>query len=148
MTLPFADARALVDGARARALELGKALSIAVVDYGGFIVLLERMDGARPMTAQIALSKAYSSAVMQRPTYMLEGWRSSDPVFFTQVGRMGQHPIVATKGGFTIKRDAEIIGGIGVSGGSPDEDQKIAEEILAENGFELEFPEWAGHQKH
>jgi uncharacterized protein GlcG (DUF336 family) len=147
MTLPFADARALVDGARAKGLELGKALSIAVVDYGGFVVLVERMDGARPMTPSIALSKAYSAAVMQRPTYMLEGWRNSDPVFFTQVGRMGQHPIVATKGGFTIKRDGVIIGGLGVSGGSPDEDQRIAEDVLRENGFELEFPEWAGHRK-
>jgi uncharacterized protein GlcG (DUF336 family) len=144
MTLPFADARALADDARARALQLGKALSIAVVDYGGFIVLVERMDGARPMTPSIALSKAYSAAVMQRPTFMLEGWRNSDPVFFTQVGRMGQHPIVATKGGYTIKRDGVILGGLGISGGSPDEDQKIAEDVLRAHGFELEFPEWAG----
>ena len=146
MTLPFADARTLADGARALALEIGKALSIAVVDYGGFVVLVERMDGARPMTPSIALSKAYSAAVMQRPTSMLEGWRNSDPVFFTQVGRMGQHPIVATKGGFTVKRNGEIIGGLGVSGGSPDEDQKIAEEVLSANGFELDFPEWAGNR--
>jgi uncharacterized protein GlcG (DUF336 family) len=72
VTLPFQDARTLADGARARALELGKALSIAIVDYGGFVVLIERMDGARPMTPDIALSKAYSAAVMQRPTEMLE----------------------------------------------------------------------------
>jgi len=85
------DARALADDARARALKLGKALSIAVVDYGGFVVLIERMDGARPMTPDIALSKAYSAAVMQGPTAMLENWRNSDPVFFTQVGRMGDH---------------------------------------------------------
>ena len=144
MTLPFQDARTLADDARARALEIGKALSIAVVDYGGFVVLVERMDGARPMTPSIALSKAYSAAVMQRPTSMLENWRNSDPVFFTQVGRMGQHPIVAIKGGFTIKRNGEIIGGLGVSGGSPDEDQKIAEDVLRAHGFELDFPEWAG----
>jgi len=144
MTLPFADARALADDARARALELGKALSIAVVDYGGFVVLVERMDGARPMTPSIALSKAYSAAVMQRPTSMLEGWRNSDPVFFTQVGRMGQHPIVATKGGYTIKRDGAIVGGLGISGGSPDEDQRVCEDVLRAHGFELEFPEWAG----
>jgi hypothetical protein len=73
--------------------------SEAVVDYGGFIVLIERMGGARPMTADIALAKAYSAAVMQRPTGMLENWRNSDPVFFTQVGRMGHRPIVTTKGG-------------------------------------------------
>ncbi len=145
---PLADARILADGARARALELGKALSIAVVDYGGFVVLVERMDGARPMTPSIALSKAYSAAVMQRPTVMLENWRNSDPVFFTQVGRMGQHPIVATKGGYTIKRDGEILGGLGISGGSPDEDQKICEDVLRAAGFELDFPEWAGARRH
>ncbi|MGB6618676.1 MAG: heme-binding protein, partial [Trebonia sp.] len=144
MTLPFADARILADGARALALETGKALSLAVVDYGGFVVLVERMDGARPMTPSIALSKAYSAAVMQRPTSMLENWRNSDPVFFTQVGRMGQHPIVATKGGYTLKRDGEIVGGLGISGGSPDEDQKICEDVLRSAGFDLDFPEWAG----
>jgi len=147
MTLPFQDARTLADGARTIALEIGKALSIAVVDYGGFVVLVERMDGARPMTPSIALSKAYSAAVMQRPTSMLENWRNSDPVFFTQVGRMGQHPIVATKGGYTIKRDGEILGGLGISGGSPDEDQKICEDVLRAAGFDLDFPEWAGSRR-
>src|ERR1700748_2746495 len=144
MTLPYAGARKLVDDARARGLELGKALSIAVVDYGGFAVLVERMDGARPMTPSIALSKAYSAAVMQRPTTMLENWRDSDPVFFTQVGRMGQQPIVATKGGYTLKRGAEIVGGLGISGGSPDEDQQVCQDVLKAAGFDLDFPEWAG----
>jgi uncharacterized protein GlcG (DUF336 family) len=148
MTLAFQEARALADDARARGLGLGKALSIAVVDYGGFVVLIERMDGARPMTPDIALSKAYSAAVMQRPTEMLENWRNSDPVFFTQVGRMGQHPIVATKGGYTLKRDGAILGGIGISGGSPDDDQKICEDVLRAAGFELDFPQWAGTRPH
>jgi uncharacterized protein GlcG (DUF336 family) len=148
MTLPFAQARTLADSARARGEALGKALSIAVVDYGGFVVLVERMDGARPMTPSIALSKAYSAAVMQRPTYLLENWRNSDPVFFTQVGRMGQHPIVSTKGGYTLKRDGAILGGFGVSGGSPDEDQEICQEVLREAGFDLDFPEWAGTRRH
>ena len=105
------------------------------------------MDGARPMTPSIALSKAYSAAVMQRPTVMLEGWRNSDPVFFTQVGRMGQHPIVATKGGYTLKRAGVIVGGLGISGGSPDEDQKICEDVLRAAGFDLDFPEWAGSRQ-
>jgi uncharacterized protein GlcG (DUF336 family) len=148
MTLAFGNARALADDARARALDLGKALSIAVVDYGGFVVLIERMDGARPMTPDIALSKAYSAAVMQRPTAMLENWRNADPVFFTQVGRMGQRPIVATKGGFTLKRDGEILGGFGISGGSPDEDEQICEAVVRAAGFEVDFPQWAGSRPH
>jgi uncharacterized protein GlcG (DUF336 family) len=147
MTIEYAAARTLVDDARAHAMELGKALSIAVVDYGGFVVLVERMDGARPMTPSIALSKAYSAAVMQRPTYMLENWRDADPVFFGQVGRMGQHPIVATMGGYTLKRDGVIVGGVGISGGSPEEDQKIVEAIVRASGFQTDFPAWAGAKK-
>jgi uncharacterized protein GlcG (DUF336 family) len=100
------------------------------------------------MTPDIALSKAYSAAVMQRPTEMLENWRNSDPVFFTQVGRMGQRPIVATKGGFTLKREGAILGGIGISGGSPDEDQQICEDVVREGGFDLHFPRWAGSARH
>lgn len=147
MTLSHSQARALADDARARGLELGKALSIAVVDYGGFIVLIERMDGARPMTADIALAKAYSAAVMQRPTEMLENWRNSDPVFFGQVGRMGHRPIVATKGGYALKKDGAIVGGLGLSGGSPEEDQQICVDVVGAAGFELDFPQWAGARR-
>ncbi|MFJ7213052.1 heme-binding protein [Amycolatopsis sp. NPDC098790] len=144
MTLAVADARSLIRAAQERALALGKALSVAVVDYGGFVVAVERMDGARPMTPSIALSKAYSAAVMQRPTAMLKGWSASDPVFFGQVARMGHHPIVATLGGYTLKRDGEILGGVGISGGSPEEDQEVAEAIVSAAGFATDFPAWAG----
>jgi len=140
----LAEARALIEHAKAEAANLGKALSIAVVDYGGFVIAIERMDGARPMTPSIAQSKAYSAAVMQRPTEMLKGWSQSDPVFFSQVARMGHQPIVATKGGYTLKRDGEILGGVGVSGGSPDEDQAVCEAIVGSAGFATDFPAWAG----
>ena len=45
---------------------------------------------------------------------------------------MGQHPIVATKGGYTLKRDGAILGGIGISGVGPDEDQQICEDSAAD----------------
>ena len=50
---------------------------------------------------------------------------------------MGHRPIVATKGGVTIKRDGTILGGLGVSGGSPDADQRVCEDVLTAAGFEL-----------
>jgi uncharacterized protein GlcG (DUF336 family) len=107
-------------------------------------VLVDRMDGARPLTPAIALSKAYSAAVMERPTEMLQGWSGSDPVFFNQVATMGLHPVVATRGGYPLKRDGEILGGIGISGGSPGEDQAVVEAIVAAAGFATDFPAWAG----
>ena len=138
------EARTLVDASRAQARELGKALTIAVVDGGGYTVLVDRMDGARPLTPSIALAKAYSAAVMERPTAMLQSWSASDPVFFNQVATMGLHPIVATLGGYTLKRDGEVLGGIGISGGSPAEDQAICEAVVAAAGFTTDFPAWAG----
>jgi len=126
---------------------LGKALSIAVVDVGGYIVAIRRNEGARPLTPSIALSKAYSAAVMQRPTNMLQAWAEHEPVFFSQVATLGWQPIVATQGGITLKKDGEFLGGIGISGGTADEDQRIAEAVIAEIGFDSDFAAWAGAKK-
>jgi len=142
------EAKALIDKARERAAAGGKAMTFVVVDSGGFLVAAERMDGARPMTPSIATAKAYTAAVMQRPSAMLKGWSESDPVFFGQVGRMGQHPIVATKGGYTLQRDGEFLGGFGVSGGSPDEDEAICTAVVEEAGFDMTFQAWAGGGQH
>lgn len=144
MRITAAEAGTLIEGARGRAVEAGKAMTFAVVDAGGFLVALERMDGARPMTSAIATAKAYTAAVMQRPSAMLKNWSESDPVFFGQVGRMGQHPIVATPGGYTLKRDGAFLGGFGVSGGSPTDDEDVCAAVVAEAGFEMSFPAWAG----
>ncbi|GAA1469025.1 GlcG/HbpS family heme-binding protein [Microbacterium thalassium] len=138
------DAEKIMAVAEREALRIGKGLSIAVVDSGGFIVSIRRFDGARPMTPMIALSKAYTSAVMQRPSAMLKPWSNSDPAFFSQVSTMGHFPIVATGGGVTLKRDGEFVGGVGVSGGTPGEDEELAQAILTELGYDTDFAEWAG----
>ncbi len=147
MNVTAVEAAEIIRIAREESERIGKAMSIAVVDSGGYIVTVLRMDGARPITPKIALSKAYSAAAMQRPTKMLKDWANSDPVFFSQVATMGMEPIVATLGGVTLKRDGQIIGGVGISGGSPQEDQDIADKVLAELGFEAEFAAWAGAKK-
>jgi uncharacterized protein GlcG (DUF336 family) len=142
MTLGIEAARELIALCEEHAVQFGKAITVAVVDAGGFVVSVDRQDGGRPMTPSIAISKAYSAAVMQRPTKMLKQWSESDPTFFSQVARMGMQPIVATEGGVTVKRDGEIVGGLGVSGGRPEEDQAICEAALAGAGYELEFQAW------
>jgi uncharacterized protein GlcG (DUF336 family) len=142
MPLGLEDARQLITLAQEHASEYGKAITVAVVDSGGFVIALERQDGARPLTPSIATSKAYSAAIMQRPTNVLKAWSESEPVFFSQVARMGMQPIVATEGGVTIKRDGELLGGIGVSGGRPEEDQAICEAALTAAGYQLSFDAW------
>jgi uncharacterized protein GlcG (DUF336 family) len=137
--ITLADARTLVAAAQRRATELDKPITVAVVDSGGFGVLVERMDGARPLTPQIATAKAYTAAVMQRPTRMLKGWAEAEPVFFSQVARMGHQPIVATGGGFALKKDGVVLGGIGISGGTGEEDETLAEGAVTECGYETDF---------
>ena len=85
MALPFQDARILADGARARALELGTALSIAVVDYGGFVILIERMDGARPMTPDIAWNVHHPFRGFRDPGSPFKERGAPGLCFYTQV---------------------------------------------------------------
>jgi uncharacterized protein GlcG (DUF336 family) len=144
MNLTLADAEAIVAASLAQGQTLGKALSVAVVDAGGFLLLVKRSDGARPLTPRIAIAKAFTAAVMQRPTTMLKDWAASNPTFFSQLSSMADQPIVATEGGVTIKRAGEIIGGLGVSGGTGEEDQRVCDQVLADLGYQLEFQAWGG----
>ncbi|MFF8536550.1 heme-binding protein [Streptomyces sp. SAS_267] len=143
-SLTLAAADEIVAAALKRAQALGKAVSVAVVDAGGFVVSVRRCDGARPLTPDIARAKAYTAAVMQRPGKMLKKWQESQPVFFAQLSQLpgAALPIMATEGSVTIKKDGEIIGGLGIAGGTADEDQRVADEVLASLGYELEFAAW------
>ncbi|MGP2441612.1 GlcG/HbpS family heme-binding protein [Streptomyces sp. JW3] len=137
-------AEEIIEAAQQRAQAIGKAVSVAVVDAGGFVVAIRRPDGARPLTPDIARAKAYTAAVMQRPGKMLKKWQESQPVFFSQLSQLpgAAMPIMATDGSVTIQKDGEIIGGLGIAGGTADEDQVIADEVLASLGYELEFAAW------
>lgn len=143
-TLTLDAAEEIIAAASQRAREIGKAVSVAVVDAGGFPVAIRRPDGARPLTPDIARAKAYTAAVMQRPGKMLKKWQESQPVFFSQLSQLpgASMPILATEGSVTIKKDGEIIGGLGIAGGTAEEDQRIAEDVLAALGYELEFAAW------
>ncbi|MET7982671.1 heme-binding protein [Streptomyces sp. NPDC005281] len=143
-TLTLDAAEEIVAAALKRARALGKAVSVAVVDAGGFVVSVRRCDGARPLTPDIARAKAYTAAVMQRPGKMLKKWQESQPVFFAQLSQLpgAALPIMATEGSVTIKKDGEILGGLGIAGGTADEDQQIADEVLQSLGYEMEFAAW------
>ncbi|BBH71109.1 hypothetical protein ACTI_77940 [Actinoplanes sp. OR16] len=142
MKLTLAEAEEILAGVLSRGTAIGKALSVAIVDAGGHLISVKRSDGARALTPSIAIAKAYSAAIMERPTNMLHDWAQSNPGFFAQLSSMAAHPIVATEGGVTVKRDGEILGGLGVSGGTPAEDQQACEEVLKERGYELVFAAW------
>lgn len=141
------DAKKLIELAQKEAYKLNKPVTVAIVDPGGYLIALERMEGARPLQPSIATAKAYTGAVMQRPGHMLKGWATNQPGFFAEVAKMGMHPIVATEGAMTIKKNGELIGGLGLAGGTGDEDQQICEAILGEAGFDLEFDQFNSIKK-
>ena len=130
MSLMLKTAERLIAASEEKAREFGINVTTAVVDDAGFLVLMRRMDGTRPMTTHIAHSKAYTAAIMKRPARDLLHWCESEPVYFGQVARMGHHPIVATQGGMPVRPASEIVGGIGVSGGTPEQDQTCCEAAL------------------
>ena len=131
MSIDLAQAKAIIAAAHSKAIEVGKPITVVVVDSGGFPIASERMDGL-----------GGRNAGCQRPTRMLKNWADSQPIFFAQVSRMGHHPIVATDGGLTIKKNGQIIGGVGVAGGTGEDDQEIAVAALRACAFDLEFAEW------
>jgi uncharacterized protein GlcG (DUF336 family) len=137
--LTLETARELIRAARKEADRIGKPMSVCLVDAAGYIISIDRMKGARPLTPPIALSKAYSAAIMQRPTVKLKGMAESEPSLFSQISRMGHQPVVAAYGGIPVKKNGEIIGGIGTSGGSGPEDEEVASSALRALGFETDL---------
>ena len=111
----------LIAAAKEKAGELGVPMVIAVVDTGGNLVALQRMDGALLVSIDIATNKAYTAAAVKLPTQELAGVsQPGQPLFGIHNADGGR--IIIFGGGIPLKRKDEIIGGIGVSGGSVEED--------------------------
>lgn len=112
-------ARQALDAALAAAAGEGLAMSIALVDQGGYPFCLERMDGAGLMTAQVAIDKARTSALMRAPSRALADRVAGDPALL----RLTEYLPMA--GGLPIMVDGHCVGAIGVSGGTPDQDELV-----------------------
>ena len=116
----------MISAARKKADEIGVSMVIAVVDSGGNLVAQERMDGALLVSIDISLNKAYTSVALKMPTGSLApASQPGQPLFGIHNADGGR--IVIFGGGFPIKQGDEIIGGIGVSGGSVEDDILCAE---------------------
>ena len=115
----------LISAAREKATEIGVPMVIAVVDAGGNLIAQQRMDEALLVSIDIALNKAYTAVAIKLPTHELAAVsQSGQPLFGIHKADGGR--IVIFGGGFPIKRNNEIVGGIGVSGGSVEEDMLCA----------------------
>ncbi|MFG1925607.1 heme-binding protein [Cryptosporangium sp. NPDC048952] len=117
-------AQAVVAAAQERARELGARVTVAVVDEGGHLVALGRMDGAPPLSAQIAEAKAASVALFRRDGAALLQMQEAWPAFFARVA--ASRPVLAGAGSLLIRRADEVWGAVAASGGTPEHDDECA----------------------
>jgi len=120
-------AQAIVSRAHAKAAQLGINVTVAVVDDGGHLVALARMDGAPAISSQVAEAKAVGAAMLHRDGQSLADLAKDRPGFFSVVDRLVRVPIVPGLGSTLLRRDGRVIGAVGVSGGKPDQDLECAE---------------------
>ena len=131
MPLTLKQAQDVVTRGHAKATELGIHVTIAVVDEGGFLIALGRMDGAPPVSPQVAEAKAVGAAMLHRDGASLAELAKDRPGFFSVVDRLVRTPIVPGLGSMLLKRGDAVLGAVGVSGGRPDQDVEIAQAGLS-----------------
>ncbi|OQW33634.1 MAG: hypothetical protein A4E19_03140 [Nitrospira sp. SG-bin1] len=107
--------------AEAKAKTEGARVVIAVVDDGGSLLLLERLDDTQVASVNVGIDKARTAAVYRRPSKVFE-----DQVKNGRVSALALHRAVALQGGVPIIVKGQVIGAIGVSGETPQQDEDIA----------------------
>jgi glc operon protein GlcG len=118
--LTLEDAKKLMAAAEDEASRNNWEVVIAILNDGGRMVAVHRMDGARPGNDQIAVAKATTSAMTCRPSVVWERWIEGRHKAYATF------PFIAAQGGLPIIIDGDLIGSIGVSGVKSSEDEQIA----------------------
>jgi glc operon protein GlcG len=128
--LELADVKAIAQAAEAEALKNSWAVSIAIVDDGGHLLLLHRLDGAPPISAQIAPAKAQTAAWGRRESKIYEDTINNGRTSFLSAPMQGM-----LEGGVPIVKDGQCIGAVGVSGVKSNEDVQIGRAGIAALGL-------------
>lgn len=126
MSIKLAEARTIISAAEKKAEEIGQPMNIAVVDAGGNLVSHVRMDGAWLGSINISINKAFTSRAFDITTKDL-GENSQPGQQFFGIHASNDGKIMIFAGGIPLKRDGKVIGAIGVSGGSGEQDHMVAE---------------------
>ncbi len=129
--LELADIKAIAAGAEAEALKNNWAVTIAIVDDGGHLLWVQRLDGAPPISSHIAPAKAHTAALGRRESKIYEDIVNGGRVsFLSAPGVQG-----LLEGGVPVVKDGEVIGAVGVSGVKSNEDAQIARAGIAAIGL-------------
>jgi len=114
-------AKKIAQRAETEANSRGATVVIAVVDDGGHLILLERLDNTQVASVEVAIGKARTASIFRRPSRIFEEQVKNGRV--AAISLPGATPL---QGGIPIIVDGEVIGAIGVSGNTPTEDEEIA----------------------
>jgi uncharacterized protein GlcG (DUF336 family) len=120
------DARRIINAAEKKAKEIGQPMNIAVADEGGNLVSHVRMDGAWLGSIDISIKKAYTARAFDIATKDLANHSQSGGQFFG-IHASNDGKIMVFAGGIPLKKDSKVVGAIGVSGGSGEQDHAVAE---------------------
>ena len=120
------DAKRIIEAAEKKAAEIGQPMNIAVADAGGNLVSHVRMDGAWIGSIDISIKKAYTSRAFDIATKDLAEHSQSGGQFFG-IHASNDGKIMIFAGGIPLKKDGKVVGAIGVSGGSGEQDHAVAE---------------------
>jgi uncharacterized protein GlcG (DUF336 family) len=126
----LADARRVIAAAEQKAVEIGQPMNIAVADGGGNLVAHIRMDGAWLGSIDISIKKAWTSRAFDITTQDLAANSQSGDQFFG-IHASNNGKVMVFAGGIPLKKDGKVVGAIGVSGGSGEQDHAVAEAGVA-----------------
>jgi uncharacterized protein GlcG (DUF336 family) len=126
-------ATTLMKAAKTAARERGVAISVAVVDQGGQLIAFERMDGADLVTTSLAQDKAWTALMNRMPTRDLAPLVQPGAEFYGY-DSIGRGRTIVFAGGLPVEMAGVLAGGVGVSGGSVEQDQEIVDAALAALG--------------
>jgi glc operon protein GlcG len=127
MSFTLREARAVSDRVREHATRLGATVTIAIVDAGGHLQVLERMDGANPVSARVAPAKAAGVALFHRDGSDLMGMQQAYPAAFAQIVAVAGTPIVAGLAARLLRREGVVVGAIAIAGGTFEQDEECAD---------------------
>lgn len=124
--LDIDDAHAVISGARTKAEEIGVPMCIAVTDESGNLIAFERMNDVKITSIHLAIDKSFTAVGVRKGTHVLgEVSQPGQPAYGLSSALGGR--MVVLGGGVPVMLGSEVLGGIGISGGSPAQDLEVAE---------------------
>ena len=124
--LDLDDARVLLAHARARADEIGVPMCIAITDEGGNLIAFERMEGGKVTSSTIAIDKSFTASAAKKATHDYGSASQPGAPAYGIASAIGGR-LMVVGGGLPVIVDGAVVGGIGVSSGTPAQDQDVAQ---------------------